>query len=156
MDKLKRKATLKEHRLKETGDCYEISAKLMLDLSAKGEDMSNYRLVHGEVTGQRQLKGMKIGHAWVEKKETFDLSEFDPNAHQIVVETVLDFSNGKDSNIPKGLYYAVGKIYSDEYDEENPFIRKSNTHIYTLEEMKKKIKEFGHWGCWDLVTETGL
>ena len=70
--------------------------------------------------------------------------------------TFDDFSNGKESNIPKGLYYAVGKIYSDEYDEENPFIRKSNTHIYTLEEMKKKIKEFGHWGCWDLVTETGL
>ena len=90
------------------------------------------------------------------QKETFDMSEFDPNAHPIVVETVLDFSNGKESGIPKGLYYAAGKIYSDEYDEENPFIRKSNTHFYTLEEMRKKIKEFGHWGCWDLVTETGL
>ena len=150
------KALLKEYSLKDTGDCYEVAAKLMLELSVKGEDMSNYKLVHGEVTGQGPLEGTKLGHAWVEKKETFDMSEFDPNAHPIVVETVLDFSNGKESGIPKGLYYAAGKIYNDEYDEENPFIRKSNTHFYTLEEMKKKIKEFGHWGCWDLVTETGL
>ena len=54
----------------------------------------------------------------------------------------------KEKNFPK---FSI-----NEYEEENPFIRKSNTHFYTLEEMKKKIKEFGHWGCWDLVTKTGL
>ena len=116
------KATLKEYGLKDTGDCYEAAAILMLELSAKGEDMSSYKLVHGEVTGQGPLEGTKIGHAWVEKKETFDVSEIVPNAHPIVVETVLDFSNGEESNIPKGLYYAVGEIYSDEYDEEISFI----------------------------------
>ena len=88
------------------------------------DNKTNLILVHGEVTGQRKIAGIKFGHAWIEDGDT-----------------VIDMSQGRDIRMPKALYYALGNI--------NP----SNTFRYTPEEMNKKLLEFKHWGPWDLQTE---
>ena len=69
------------------GDCFEAAAKYVMD-----ED-SDAILVHGEVTGQGPIAGLKFGHAWAEKNGM-----------------VIDKSNGKDLELPEQLYYALGQV----------------------------------------------
>jgi hypothetical protein len=108
-----------------TGDCYEAAGKYMMDhaLFPGGED--HLILVHGEVTGQGDIMGLKYGHAWVEDGEM-----------------VIDVSNGRDIRMPKPLYYALGGIGD-------------NLHKYTVEEFRRKVSKHKHWGPWDLVTSSG-
>ena len=54
-------------------------------------------------------------------------------------DMVIDNSNGTNRTIPKQLYYAIGNI--------------GQTFKYTMDEMRKKVLEYGHWGPWDLKTE---
>ena len=75
------------------GDCFEVAAKFMFDATMYGTKNLGLRLVHGEVTGQGAIDGVKFGHAWVEDGGT-----------------VIDKSNGKDLRLPKSLYYALGDI----------------------------------------------
>ncbi len=84
------------------------------------------RLVHGEVTGQGPIEGVKYGHAWVEDGGT-----------------VIDVSNGRDIRMSKAAYYALGGIGD-------------NVHKYNLAQFRRKVSKFGHWGPWDLKTESGL
>jgi GNAT superfamily N-acetyltransferase len=111
------------------GDCYEAAGNYMMRFifgDAKDDSrIHRLRLVHGEVTGQGPLEGIKYGHAWVE----------DGNM-------VIDQSNGKDLRMPKAAYYALGRIGS-------------NVHKYTMAEFKRKAVETGIWGPWDLETESG-
>ena len=86
------------------------------------------KMVHGEVTGQGSLDGVKYGHAWIE----------DGN-------TVIDVSNGKNIKMPKKVYYQLGHI------KEN-----GNIHTYKPEKFREKILQHEHWGPWDLRTSTGL
>ena len=144
------------------GDCYEAGGKFMMDNCMIGK--CNYILVHGEVTGQGPLEGVKYGHCWIEDGDM-----------------VIDKSNGRDLRLPKQVYYALGGIddgqsdgntyYEDEggrwedgewvedemFDPDNMGPTKGpNLHKYTWEQARKKIMEYEHWGPWDLVTETGL
>lgn len=48
--------------MKAEGDCYFAAARFLLSL---GVD-TDARLVHGEVTGQGDVAGVRYGHAWVE------------------------------------------------------------------------------------------
>ena len=106
------------------GDCYEAAGEYMMRfLFGGGEDIL---LVHGEVTGQGPLEGLKYGHAWVEKGDT-----------------VIDLSNGRNLRMPKALYYQLGRIGS-------------NVHKYTMAEFRRKVSRHKHWGPWDLKTESGL
>ena len=82
-------------------------------------------LVHAEATGQGPIKGVRYGHAFV----------LDGN-------TVIDKSNGRDLQMLKRLYYEIGEI-SD------------NVHEYSFEEFRSKVLQHGHWGPWDLNTESG-
>ena len=123
------------------GDCFEAAGKLMMDLSMAGEDMRDVRLVHGEVAGQGSLKGTKFGHAWVERTEKLP-EEYGK------LEMVLDHSNGEEKEMPKAIYYWLGKI-SDDFGN-------ANTHSYTYDEFVYKTHESGNWGPWDLETESGL
>ena len=59
--------------------------------------------------------------------------------------TVVDRSNGRDVRLPQSVYYALGQI--DHL---------GNVHKYSMEEMRRKILDSGHWGPWDLQTESGL
>lgn len=47
----------------------------------------------------------------------------------------IDVSNNKHIVMPKEAYYAIGNI--------------GRTVKYTYNDMKKEIKDSGHWGCWE-------
>ena len=86
------------------------------------------RLVHAEVAGQGPLAGVTFGHAWV-----------------LDGDTVIDRSNGRDVVMPRQLYYALGHV--DEI---------ANEYVYSWSETRDKLREFEHYGPWDLETATGL
>lgn len=109
-----------------TGDCYEAAGKYMMVHSCFPGNEKGLILVHGEVTGQGELDGMKYGHAWVEKGNN-----------------VIDVSRGRSIKMPKKAYYALGRIGK-------------NIHKYTTSQFRRRTVAEGHWGPWDLVTESGL
>ena len=121
---------LLNERANSGGDCYEAAGKYMMDkcVFSSRVDGCNLILVHGEVAGQGSLEGVTFGHAWV-----------------LDGGTAIDRSNGGNLQLPRAVYYAVGQINQI-----------GNTHEYTMEEMRKKILNSGHWGPWDLETESGL
>ena len=95
------------------GDCYEISAKTVLD-------NPEYTLVHGIVTGQGRLQGVRYGHAWVEHEGN-----------------VIDLSNGRNLEFPKEVYYAIGNIDpNDQYQ-------------YNAKDLRKILQYEKHWGPWE-------
>jgi len=124
------------------GDCYEAAGKYMMDNCMSG---CNLVLVHGEVTGQGDITGIKYGHAWVEDDDT-----------------VIDKSNGRDITMPKIVYYILGKIGQPDMSSwgnpnaTSPVMTSENTHRYTWEQTRAKILDYEHWGPWDLETESGL
>lgn len=106
------------------GDCYEANGKLFMNRAViRGEDLL---LVHGEVTGQGPIEGVKYGHCWIEDGGM-----------------VIDVSNGRDVRMPKVAYYALGRVGR-------------NVHKYTAKDFQEKVLEHEHWGPWDLVTGSGL
>lgn len=121
-DRLDKKAARRKK-----GDCYEAAGKYLVDLFLAGK-ADGYMLVHGEVRGQGAIDGVHFGHAWVEHGSL-----------------VIDRSNGRDIQMPRELYYAIGAI--DRID---------NLHRYTPVQAMSKITMIGHWGPWDLKTSTGL
>ena len=111
------------------GDCYEAAGKFIMDECMLGDVVDcQYILVHGEVMGQGPIEGTPFGHAWV-----------------LDGSTVIDKSNGRNLVLPMQIYYALGQIESI-----------GNVHEYTWEEARTKILDYGHWGPWDLETESGL
>jgi hypothetical protein len=109
------------------GDCYYIAGQFAMDniLTSKHIDyIGTPYLVHAEVKGQGKIKGIMYGHAWIED---------DVN--------VYDFSNNREIIMPKDVYYAIGRIKTD-----NPkkYLR------YTFEEARNKMLDTGNYGCWDL------
>jgi predicted ABC-type ATPase len=118
------------------GDCYKTAGDFVLDSKLFGETRTNKikfvgepHVVHAEVTGQGEISGLKYGHAWVEDDVL-----------------VYDYSNGRKLEIPRNLYYAVGKIKTT----------KPRYFKYTFEQARKKMLDSGHYGPWDLKTESGL
>jgi tRNA nucleotidyltransferase/poly(A) polymerase len=107
------------------GDCYEAAGRYMMN-NCRVNSKCGMKLVHAEVTGQGEIEGLKYGHAFV----------LDDRG------TVIDRSNGRNIEMPKEIYYAIGHIGS-------------NVHEYTWDEARQKMLEFEHWGPWDLSTESG-
>jgi hypothetical protein len=114
------------------GDCYQTAGNIALDL-AKGlnshEFIGTPYVVHAEVAGQGAISGVRYGHAWVED-DVF----------------VYDFSNGRSIIFPKQLYYQLGQVIQ----------KKPKYYKYTFKEARAKMIESGHYGSWDLKTESGL
>jgi len=110
------------------GDCYEANGNYFMGQAVFPGSDKGLRLVHGEVTGQGPLSGVNYGHCWVE----------DGN-------TVIDKSNGRNTRMPKDVYYALGQID-----------RNDNIHKYTASEFRRRVAQYEHWGPWDLQTSTGL
>lgn len=114
------------------GDCYQTAGNIALDL-AKGlnshEFIGTPYVVHAEVAGQGAISGMRYGHAWVED-DVF----------------VYDFSNGRSIIFPKQLYYQLGQVIQ----------KKPKYYKYTFKEARAKMIVSGHYGSWDLKTESGL
>tara|TARA_Y100000034_G_C6802745_1_gene360203 strand:- start:199 stop:645 length:447 start_codon:yes stop_codon:yes gene_type:complete len=125
------------------GDCYEAAGKYMMEKCLIGD--CNLTLVHGEVSGQGNLAGIRYGHAWVEDDGT-----------------VIDKSNGRNLKMPKVLYYSIGQIASADMSKwgqpgfGHDVFTGGNFHKYSWEDARKKILDYGHWGPWDLETESGL
>jgi hypothetical protein len=114
------------------GDCYVIAGKIALNNTKglKGIDfIGEPYLVHAEVTGQGEISGIRYGHAWIEDNEL-----------------VYDFSNGNEIILPKTLYYSVARVVREE----------PKYYRYTFKEAQDKMLSSGHYGYWDLKTETGL
>ena len=118
------------------GDCYKTAGDFVLDSKLLGKTRTNQMkfvgepyVVHAQVTGQGEISGLKYGHAWVEDDVL-----------------VYDYSNGRKLEIPKNFYYAVGKIKTT----------KPRYFKYTFEQARKKMLDSGHYGPWDLKTESGL
>ena len=103
------------------GDCYQAGGRLIMNMFGDKEHM----LVHGMVNGQGMLEGKRYGHCWVESRDT-----------------ILDHSNGRKLEIPKDLYYAIGRV--------NP----KECFYYTPEEAAKFMVDEGHWGPWEMSGET--
>ena len=102
------------------GNCFSAAGRYMMDTHFI-DPIPNSILVHGIVTGQGPINGIRFLHAWVEKENT-----------------VIDRSNGRDLNVPKDFYYVLGHINAEE------------TVRYTYEEATKKMRETGHFGPWDI------
>ena len=99
------------------GDCYVAAGRYIMD-----NHNPKLVLVHGIVTGQGDIAGIQFGHAWVEDGDM-----------------VIDTSNGRDIQLPKQLYYALGNI--------------ETTKRYTMEKAMEKMLKIGHYGPWDLKSE---
>jgi hypothetical protein len=95
------------------GNCYEEALNLFMNMISTPE----VKLVHGIVTGQGAVKGIKFGHAWVEFKDF-----------------CIDKSNGNSIMQTKEVYYRIGKI------------KKVKRYI-ALEAMKniQKFGTYGPW-----------
>lgn len=114
------------------GDCYEAAVDFLMQhgtLGPFGAGDPDLILVHGEVTGQGPLEGVKYGHAWVETPDGL----------------VIDVSNGRAIRLPIPDYYALARMGS-----------RPNVHKYTQQEVRRKLSETGHYGAWDLQTESGF
>jgi hypothetical protein len=115
------------------GDCYVVAGRIALNNRLpKGENrefVGEPYVIHAQVIGQGAIEGLKYGHAWVED----DIY-------------VYDYSNGRELKIPKVVYYKLGQVI-----EQQPIYFK-----YTFGEAKRKMAETGHFGSWDLITESGL
>lgn len=113
------------------GDCYEVAGKIAIDRQLPNNQKFNGTpyVVHAEVSGQGAISGIRYGHAWVED----DLN-------------VYDFSNGRAIVFPKQPYYNIGNVKTV----------KPKYYKYTFEQAIQKMLKTGHYGSWDLQTESGL
>ena len=117
------------------GNCYEVAGKIAMGIMFAKEDygypdfIGTPYLVHAEVSGQGAISGIRYGHAWVED----DMY-------------IYDYSNGRKIVFPKELYYAIGNVITE----------KPKYFKYTFDEARKKMAETGHYGNWELITESGL
>ena len=99
------------------GDCYQAGGRLIMNFFGD----KRHKLVHGMVNGQGALEGKRYGHCWVESSNT-----------------VLDHSNGRKLEIPKNVYYALGRV------------KPSQCKYYAPKEAAKFMSEKGHWGPWEM------
>lgn len=119
------------------GDCYYVAGTIAMSEKlpklAKEFKIPKFQgtpyVVHAEVSGQGAISGLRYGHAWVED----DLY-------------VYDFSNGREIVFPKQLYYSMGNVITT----------KPKYYKYTFKEAVEKMLETGHYGSWELKTQSGL
>ena len=124
--------------MSEFGDCYEVHGRFMLSDPSADE----FILVHAEVMGQGQLAGVPYGHCFLIHKAT---------------DTVHDLSNGRNLQLPRMVYYLLGKIDQSEYwdDTMGRVSRTPKIFEYTKDEAMAFLMEIGTWGPWELETESG-
>jgi len=99
------------------GECYMCAANHIY------MNPDTHTLVHGDVTGQGPIEGVRYGHAWTE----FEGDDKMPMVYDPSVDVTL----------PAALYYHLGQINQDE-------IRR-----YSSEEMNQRLIDTSIWGPWD-------
>lgn len=96
------------------GDCFVAAFNALFDVMDDPES-DNVVLVHGNVA--RLPQDVDVNHAWVEN-----------------AETVLDYSNGFQTEMPKDDYYS--------------HLQMSATRRYTPMEAMRMNAQHGHYGPW--------
>lgn len=121
------------------GDCYEVHGRFMLNNFGEADE---YILVHAEVMGQDQLAGVPYGHCFLIHKDT---------------DIVHDMSNGRHLELPRVIYYMLGKIDQSRYwdDELGLVERTPKIYEYTREQVMEWMSKTGTFGPWELETESG-
>lgn len=127
------------------GDCYEAALEFLMqsclgprwELEIFNEDIDledcPLRLVHAEVVGQGRLDGVRYGHAFV----------LDPEKRM-----VHERAMGRELVIPQQYYYQLGQI------DDSPEAQEALKYIeYDAEEALRMLREFKHYGPWELETE---
>ena len=102
-----------------SGDCYEANGRHLLNQGSV-DKASGYVLVHGVAI--LQTDGKPFGHCWIEKSNT-----------------VYDYSNGKNINMPKKVFYSLGQIPAKGY----------KNYAYKFKDLRKQVFKYEHWGPWD-------
>ena len=92
--------------------------------------------------GQGQLAGIPYGRCFLIHKAT---------------DTVRDMSNGRDLELPRVIYYKLGKIDQSEYwdDTMGRVSRAPKICEYTRDEVMECMSKTGTFGPWELETESG-
>jgi hypothetical protein len=121
-----------DHKINGKGDCFVANYHYLDRIKTKG-----YWLCHGIVTNA--IDKLPMVHCWIEYELPVDV----PGEYQesVVMQGVIDVSQGRNIDIPKGLYYWAGEI-----DPEN--VRR-----YTVREAAKKALQHNHYGPWDIEFE---
>ena len=102
-----------------SGDCYEANGRHLLNQGFV-DKAGGYVLVHGVAI--LSTDGKPFGHCWIEKSNT-----------------VYDYSNGKNINIPKKVFYSLGQIPAKGY----------KNYVYKFKDLRKQVFKYEHWGPWD-------
>jgi len=118
------------------GDCYEAAAEFLVLRAAFRhphgvECPEGAVLVHGRPTLQR-APFVPFGHAWIEVAQTVEVE-----GREVEIATVIDVANGRHLEMPKALYYAVGRIDPSE------------CFRYTRDEALAMLGAFRHYGPWE-------
>ena len=109
---------LKESKQKFCGDCFDSAYDFMMEHGYKNE---NLKLVHGIVSGRGDLMGKRFTHAWCEDNEN-----------------VFDYSNGREIEINKIIYYAIGNINSNQ------------GRYYNFNDTIEMSIKYGNKGPWEI------
>jgi hypothetical protein len=109
------------------GDCYQANGNEFIST-----DNSNTILVHGIVINQ--IDNLPMGHCWLE--ETIIRNKGTNKEFEYTI--CKDFSNGRNIELLKELYYLFGNIDSKKQIK------------YNKEEYLHKIFDTKNWGPWDL------
>lgn len=126
------------------GDCFQSAVKVMFEVLTP-EQRKNAKICHGVPMGQGRIEGIRFDHAWVEVTTKTDFGDADPNDPQVKLlmerfptqTVVYDYSNGRELQIPKELYYAIGQI-----DEES-------VKRFSAKQAQVEMTERGFYGPWE-------
>ena len=133
------------------GDCYERAGKMEVNASNKLDirncdykpmmEAENIEVKDGFIhpTGKFYLVQAQVQHQALDDI-VFGHSFLEDD------EYVYDFSNGVCKVLPKSVYYYLGRIKT-----KKPYYYK-----YTPEQAIRKMIDTGHYGSWDLKTDSGL
>ena len=120
-----------------TGNCYENSGRIFMDINMGFSDMrgwgdkGQWTLVHALVTGQGPIEGLTFGHAWLEwETESGLVFALDTAALESGGIELLDQAK----MVPAVVYRKVA---------ETKFVVE-----YEWTEAKRMIVDEGHWGPW--------
>jgi len=126
------------------GDCFESAVRVMNEVLSS-EDKKTAKICHGVPMGQGKIEGIRFDHAWVEVTRKTDFGDADPSNPQVkfMMERfstqviVYDYSNGRELQMPRELYYAIGQIDSDDVKR------------FSAQEAYNQMSEKGFYGPWE-------
>jgi hypothetical protein len=115
-------------KLKATGNCFEHSAKYVMDVHPD----RNLTLVHCTVTGTGdKVKGIEYSHAFVIE---------DLGVMMVAIDVTKDDGLENPVVVPLDLYRKIGNVQNEIY--------------YTREEARRECLATRHYGAWDERLQT--